>query len=129
MAGRKPSTDEDDPGFQDLLHRRKVIGRWSRARQPKKIKNVIAQVMQRRGYAQIEYARQLEEAWRRVAGEKFNQETQVGVLRRGTLEVVVSGSLMMQELSFEKQNLLSSMQEALPDSKIQKLRFRVGAIS
>ena len=122
------SNDPKDEVLGDLLRRKEAVGRWYRARQPKKIGNVIAQVMQRRGYAQIEHARKLEEGWVRAAGDRVNRVTQVGVIRRGTLEVTVSSSLMMQELTFQKQNLLSSMQEAVPEANIRKLRFRVGKI-
>jgi predicted nucleic acid-binding Zn ribbon protein len=122
------SNDPVDEQFGDLLRRKEAVGRWYRASQPKKIKNVIAQVMQRRGYAQMEHARQLEDGWLRAAGEELNRVTQVGSIRRGTLEVTVSSSLMLQELTFQKQKLLTSMQEVMPEANIRKLRFRVGNI-
>ena len=49
-------------------------------------------------------------------------------LRRGTLEVVVANSTLVQELGFQKQDLLKTLAELLPDEGIQNLRFRVGNI-
>ena len=54
--------------------------------------------------------------------------TRVGQLRRGTLEVVVANSTLVQELGFQKQTLLKSLAELLPDEGIENLRFRVGNI-
>jgi hypothetical protein len=33
---------------------------------------------------------------------------------------------MMQELTFQKQRILRAMQQAYPEGKIKKIRFRVG---
>ena len=35
---------------------------------------------------------------------------------------------MMQELGFQKQDLLNSLTQLLPDEKIENLRFRVGNV-
>jgi predicted nucleic acid-binding Zn ribbon protein len=117
-------TDEDS-FLGDMSRRSSSYSRWFRARQPKKIGRVVAQLMQRRGYAQIENARRLEEAWQSVIGD-FASSTRVGTVRRGTLEVLVASSLMMQELTFQKQRILQAMQQAYPEGKINKIRFRVG---
>lgn len=123
----KPEDSTRD-SLSDLSRRSAAYSRWFRARRPKKISNVVAQVMQRRGYAQIENARQLQQAWQSVAGEGVARSTRVGRVRRRTLEVLVVSSLMMQELTFQKQKLLTAMQRELPDAQIEKLRFRVGKI-
>ena len=117
-------TDEDS-FLGDMSRRSSSYSRWFRARQPKKIGRVVAQLMQRRGYAQIENARRLEEAWQSVIGD-LASFTRVGVVRRGTLEVLVASSLMMQELTFQKQRILQAMRQAYPEGKINKIRFRGG---
>ena len=117
---------EEDDSFLDAMNRRSLsYSRRYHARQPKKIGKVVAQLMQRRGYAQIENARQMEEAWQFVMGDSASA-TRVGTVRRGTLEVLVASSLMMQELTFQKQRILQAMQQAYPEGKIKKIRFRVG---
>ena len=117
-------TDENS-FLDDMSRRSSSYSRWFRARQPRKIGRVVAQLMQRRGYAQIENARRLEEAWQSVIGD-LASFTRVGAVRRGTLEVLVASSLMMQELTFQKQRILQAMQQAYPEGKINKIRFRVG---
>ena len=54
--------------------------------------------------------------------------TRVGLLRRGTLEVVVANSTLVQELGFQKRMLLRKLAVLLPDEGIENLRFRVGNI-
>ena len=49
-------------------------------------------------------------------------------MRRGTLEVIVANSTLVQELGFQKNALLQSLAELLPDEGIENLRFRVGSI-
>jgi hypothetical protein len=52
----------------------------------------------------------------------------VGAVRRGTLEVLVANSTLLQELGFQKKALLESLGQLLPDEKIQNLRFKVGNV-
>jgi len=127
----RANSEEEDSFLSDMSRRSTSYGRWFRARQPKKIGKVVAQLMQRRGYAQIASARRLEEAWQTAIGDSAPSissrgSTRVGTVRRGTLEVLVASSLMMQELTFQKQQLLQAMQQAYPEGKIEKLRFRIG---
>ena len=124
---------EEDAYMNELSRKSESYSRWFRARQPKKIGNVVAQLMQRRGFAQIENSRQLEDVWYSVIGNSivgdFTTTTRVGAIRRGTLEVLVASSLMIQELTFQKQRILQAMQQAYPAGKIKKIRFRVGNIN
>ncbi len=124
-----PDTRENKQKLEDLCNRSKAYSRWSRARRPKKIGDIVAQVVQRKGYAQAEAARQLEEAWSSAVGELGNRSTRVGKIRRGNLEIIVASSLVMQELSFRKKNLLTAMQKSVPEAQIEQLRFRVGKIA
>ena len=118
-----------DRDFEDLQRRRDAHRRWHYGRQPKQINNVIAQVMQKRGYAQVRAAGERDQAWRSVAGEELQSNTQIGELRRGVFEVLVANSLLMQELTFRKEDLLAGLQEALPESHIKQLRFRLAQIN
>ncbi len=112
--------------LQDLERRRKSYQRWFHAKRPKPIGNVIAQLVQRRGYAQVRAAGDRDEAWRKAIGESLVSATRVGGLRRGVFEVFVANSLLMQELTFRKEELLTSLQEHLPEAGIKQLRFRQG---
>ena len=84
--------------------------------------------MSRRGYARVQSAAAYDTAWREAAGPLTAQYTRVGQLRRGTLEVVVANSTLVQELGFQKQALLKNLAGLLPAEGIENLRFRVGNI-
>ena len=114
--------------FEELERRRATQQRRFYARKPKPINSVLAQVMQRKGYAQIKTGGDREEAWCQAAGEVASA-TRVGPLRRGTLQIVVANSLLMQELTFQKEDLLKKLQTVLPDAGIQQIRFRVGQVT
>jgi hypothetical protein len=45
------------------------------------------------------------------------------------LEVFVANSVVLQELTFRKADLLRKLAEKLPQFKIRDLRFRSGAVS
>jgi predicted nucleic acid-binding Zn ribbon protein len=98
------------------------------ARGPQTIGNVLSELMARRGYARIQSAETYEAAWREAAGPLAAKYTRPGQLRRGTLEVVVANSTLMQELGFQKRALLEALAKLLPDEGIKNLRFRVGNI-
>ena len=98
------------------------------ARGPQTIGNVLSELMARSGYARVQSAEAFEAAWREAAGPLAAKYTRPGQLRRGTLEVVVANSTLVQELGFQKQALLKRLAESLPDEKIGNLRFRVGNI-
>ena len=98
------------------------------ARGPQTIGNVLSELMSRRGYARVQSAAAYDAAWREAAGPLVAKYTRVGLLRRGTLEVVVANSTLVQELGFQKRMLLKSLAALLPDDGIENLRFRVGNI-
>ena len=70
------------------------------ARGPEAIGDVLGQLMARRGFAGVRRAATCEEAWRQAAGELAAEHSRVGAVRRGTLEVLVGNSTLMQELMF-----------------------------
>jgi predicted nucleic acid-binding Zn ribbon protein len=97
-------------------------------RGPQTIGNVLSELMSRRGYARVQSAAAYDAAWREAAGSLVAEYTRVGTLRRGTLEVIVANSTLVQELGFQKQTLLKTLAQLLPDEGIENLRFRVGNI-
>jgi predicted nucleic acid-binding Zn ribbon protein len=98
------------------------------ARGPQTIGNVLSELMARRGYGRIQSTESYEEAWRQAAGPMLAKYTRVGPLRRGTLEIIVGNSTLVQELGFQKQKLLEALAKALPDEGIKNLRFRTGNV-
>jgi predicted nucleic acid-binding Zn ribbon protein len=95
---------------------------------PQSIGDVLSSLMARKGFARVQSTDALETAWRDAAGELMAKYTRVGQIRRGTLEVLVANSTLVQELGFQKQDLLAALAQLLPDEKIDNLRFRLGNI-
>jgi predicted nucleic acid-binding Zn ribbon protein len=116
-------------GATDYAARRQREERRFYGRRPKKISDVIAQLITARGYGRIGTDEQLVATWQKAAGETLAKFSRVGKLRRGQLEVWVANSTMMQEFGFEKARILAALQRELPDAKIRDLRFMVGQIN
>jgi predicted nucleic acid-binding Zn ribbon protein len=98
------------------------------ARRPKKIADVLAQLITARGYGRIQSDASLATAWQQAAGPMIAQFTRPGRIRRGTLEVTANNSTVVQELTFQKQQILTRLRNQLPDAAIRDIRFRVGSI-
>ena len=113
--------------YRELKHREQAKKDARKDRGPQKLSNVLAQLMAQRGYAQIGANEECKETWKSVVGklEKFSRATEV---KRGVLYVIVSNSVVMQELTFRKSELVAAMADALPNYKIKDLRFRIGSI-
>jgi predicted nucleic acid-binding Zn ribbon protein len=112
----------------DFQARRDREQRRHYARKPKKIADVLAQLITARGYGRIQSDANLTAAWQQAAGPAISQYTRPGRLRRGTLEVTVSNSTIVQELTFQKQQILAELQTAMADANIRDIRFRVGSL-
>jgi predicted nucleic acid-binding Zn ribbon protein len=111
----------------DFAARRDREEKRSFARRPKKIADVLAQLIHKRGYGRLAANEQLAEAWSAAAGT-LARFSRPGKLGRGSLEITVSNSTIMQEFTFQKERILSELTQKLPDAKIRNLRFRVGNI-
>lgn len=117
----------------DFDRRRAAVRRGHLARSPKRLDNVIAQLVQRKGYAQIRTASNREAAWQTALAQAgaadWVQATRVVGLKRHVFEVQVANSLLMQELTFRKEELLANLQDALPEDKVKQLRFTIGTLN
>ena len=123
------SAEPEDGQLADLSRRGKAYRSWwVKHREPKRLDEVVARLMQRRGYAEVQLAGEVEEAWSEAAGRDFAGVASPGRLARGTLEVIAADSLTVQELTFQKEELLNKLQRALPEAGIRDLRFRVGTV-
>ena len=112
----------------DFIARRGREQRRYYARRPKKIADVLAQLITARGYGRIQADAEFSAAWQQAAGPALARFTRPGQIRRGQLEVTVANSIIMQELSFQKQRILAAIQAELPEAGIRNLRFRLGPV-
>lgn len=121
-AAHKGSWDSTNRPRTDLIHRKDM------AKQPESIGDILGELMARTGYARVQSADALQSAWQQVAGELAAKCTRAVAIRRGTLEVVATSSVVVQELTFRKSELLQGLAVQLPDSRISNLRFKVGPL-
>ena len=117
----------DDHDLSSINSR--IDQRRPRIRQPKKMADVLSNLMSKRGYARELSTTTLDDAWQKTIGPRFAGDTRPGNIKRGVLEVLVASSAVLQELTFQKKQLLTKLQSAAADQKITDLRFKVGAIS
>jgi predicted nucleic acid-binding Zn ribbon protein len=97
--------------------------------QPRRIGDVLSQLIARRGYAREQSAAAIQTAWERALGDQFAATTRAGAVRRGTLEVIVPNNLVAQELGFRKEDLIQKLARLAPDQQVGNIRFRVGAVN
>ena len=94
----------------DFIARRDRARARHYARKPKKIADILAQLITARGYGRIQADADFTAAWQQAAGATIAKYTRPGRLRRGTLEVTASNSTIIQELTFQKQQILTRLQ-------------------
>ena len=107
----------------------KSLGDHERKRQPARhIGEIVADWMAHHGYANWQAREACELAWQEVVGPALGKFTRTGKICKGTLEVTVENSAIVQELVFQKRALLSDLVQKAPEQKIQDLKFRVGPV-
>jgi predicted nucleic acid-binding Zn ribbon protein len=118
-----------DNAAADFAARREREQRRHYAKRPKKIGDVLARLITARGYGRIQADGELLAAWQTAVGQQLARFTRPGLVRRGVLDVTVSNSTMVQELSFEKQRILTALRVELPNAGIRDIRFRIGSVA
>ena len=97
-------------------------------KEPEKLDGLIAELMARRGYARQLTASIFQEAWAELLVPMLAQQSKPGKLRAGVLEVTVANSTILQELTFQKQNLIQMLNQKLNDQPVTDIRFRIGSV-
>lgn len=95
-------------------------------RRPKSSAELLSRLIASRGFTQEMFNEDLQRAWESAVGNRFVTRTMVTGIRQGALEILVDSSPAMQQLGFQKRELLRKIQQTLPDAGIRSLRFRVG---
>jgi hypothetical protein len=91
--------------------------------------DLLSELYAARGLGRVQATSELEEAWSEAVGDAGRDETRVAGLRQGVLTINVGHPALLEELAaFRKPALLASLRTALPDLRLQDLRFRVGPI-
>ena len=104
------SYDEQD--FDHLVDDMKL--KKFRVPRSKTARSIVNRLLARKGYAQVEERDQIQALWNQVVGVHIARHSRCGRLLRGTMEVYVANSLVLQKESLGK--------------AIQDLKFRLGAV-
>ncbi|OHB81767.1 MAG: hypothetical protein A2W31_07455 [Planctomycetes bacterium RBG_16_64_10] len=126
--------DEIADALHDLAQRQARERARLIAAGPKPAARVVADVIRLRGYARCQSRHQLEDAWRRALDGATHRcsvvnQSRLGRLRRGVLEVWVANSAVNQELTFCKRVILTRLAELVPEQGVRDLRIRVGNVT
>jgi hypothetical protein len=89
---------------------------------------IVNRLLAKRGYAQVEQRDQIQTLWNQVVGPQLARHSRCGRLLRGTMEVFVANSMILSELTFDKVNILSRLQQDPAGKAIQNLKFKLGAV-
>lgn len=100
----------------------------SKRQGPQSIGDVLSRLMTRRGYAAQQQHQVQQEVWKELAGTDLARQSRPGNLKGGVLEIFVRSSSAIQELSFQKRELVRQLQKAEPQLKISDLRFKIAEI-
>lgn len=94
------------------------------SRPPRPLAESLSEIVAFRGLVRSEGDHQLATIWASVAGERIAQSTRVIAIKRGVLNIGVRSAPLLSELaSFQKTQLLETLQEQHPDLKIRDLKF------
>ncbi len=91
----------------------------------KPIGTVMRRVLASSGYGETQAAAQLQAAWEQAVGAELAQLSRPGNVSRGSLQVHVANSAMMQEVHFRKKQILAALQKQAGTLKITDLKIRV----
>lgn len=120
--------DEIERKLADLTARSERQQRRFHARQPRAIGNVLSALVLKKRYACVESNEQLARVWSELVGPDLSSRSRAIGVKRGQFEIMVAHSALAQQLSFTRLKLLAGLRAALPEIKIDDLRFRVGTI-
>ena len=94
---------------------------------PLAIGRLVSRLMARTGYDREQGTAALAAAWEAAAPAALKGVSRPGLVRRGVLEVFVRHSAHVQELGFQKRDVVSRLQTLAPDAGITDIRCRLAA--
>lgn len=95
-------------------------------RQAISIQEILPQLIVRYRLSGSRSTDELSEVWQTVTGGAYSANTRVGSLRRGVLEILVTDSVYIQELTFHKQEYLKALNAAYHSGSFKDIRFKIG---
>ena len=100
-----------------------------RRKGPQPLGYILGALVAARGYGRLHAQTELESAWQQAVGPETGRQTKLGAIRRGVLNVQVAHPALLEELAaYRKPQILAALRQALPDTVLHDIRFRVGPI-
>lgn len=122
MNAHEPTDEEIEAWNLSQIHQRPS------PYQAKSIRTVMKKLMAKRGYAAIQANDSLQTVWASLVGVELAKLSRPGNITRGILQVAVSDHGAMNELHFQKKQILTGLKTQLPESKINDVRFRIASL-
>ncbi|MDO4584603.1 MAG: DUF721 domain-containing protein [Planctomycetia bacterium] len=116
MAGKKARRDKRSP-FRPSPDFRDKKPTYA-------VGDILPAILAQYGIGRTRPEDDLAEHWEMLAGKLATQTCVLG-LRRGILEIGVTNAIFIQELTFQKQEILKKLQKIYTDGNIRDIRFRV----
>lgn len=92
----------------------------------KSISSVLTRVLQEKGYAAQQSSALLQDTWNQAVGSILSQQSRLGKVQRGVLQVFADNDIVRTELEFCKRTALKAIQQTLPEFKIRDIRISKG---
>jgi hypothetical protein len=93
--------------------------------QARRLGKALSAVMAKYGLPATTSREELELAWKSAAGPRIAECTEVGSVRRGILEILVSDPILLQELEgFAKAEMLVRLKEKVFHTHLTGIKFR-----
>jgi hypothetical protein len=90
---------------------------------PKSVSSILDRLLIERGYAAEQSTQIIQDQWRVAVGDSLFEQSRIGKIQRGVLQVYALNAIVMSELGYAKRNALQHLQTALPEFKIKDIRF------
>jgi hypothetical protein len=90
---------------------------------PKSVSSILDRLISERGYAAEQSTQLIQDQWRIAVGDALFEQSRIGKIQRGVLQVHALNAIVMAELGYSKSKALKHLQSALPGFKIKDIRF------
>lgn len=91
----------------------------------RKIGTIVSQLMSRRGYASVGAEHAMTASVTASVGSSLAGSFQIGKLNRGVLLIYVIDSVVMQEFTFQKRQIIKRIKKDHPQTKLTDIRFKI----
>jgi hypothetical protein len=102
--------------------------RKGRQNLPTKLSDILTPLLRDKGWDTIVKEYRAVSVWGEVVGAHIARNTLPQRIDRGVLFVIVKGSVLLQELSFLKEQIIDRINTRLPEPVVRDIRFAQGEI-